>query len=136
MGRRARGRAGVSAGLVIFAAGQRAPSVWHRHRRARERIYSYTLSFPDGTLLDEAKRQVLQEFPPDARFGVEDADEPRCLLADVRSPAVEAVMDGDRPLVGFFSEETADTEDFDPRDVDYAIFTLAAPDESVDLGMC
>jgi hypothetical protein len=102
---------------------------------AGERIYSYTISFTPGTDLKQAKREVLREFPPGASFGVEDADEPRCLLMDIRSRQVEAVMDGYRPMVGFFTDSGSD-EALDRDHVDSAIFILASPDETTDLGMC
>lgn len=102
---------------------------------AGERIYSYTLSFPEGTNLDEAKRQVLQEFPAGAKFGIVDEDEPRCLIFDVRSPEVEAVMDGFRPAVAFFTKEQR-SPTLLRSNVDFAIFTLASADETTDLGMC
>ncbi|MBW3613521.1 MAG: NAD(P)/FAD-dependent oxidoreductase, partial [Chloroflexi bacterium] len=78
-----------------------------------------------GLTLEQAKQQVLQEFPPGATFGVEDADEPRCLLMDIRSPLVEAVMDGYRPMVGFLTDSGSD-EALDRSRVDSAIFTLAS----------
>lgn len=78
---------------------------------------------------------MLQEFPPDARFGVEDADEPGCLLMGIRSPQVEVVMDGYRPVVGFFTD-SGTSETLDRRHVDPAIFTLASPEKTTDLGMC
>lgn len=102
---------------------------------AGERIYSYSLHFAAGTDLEAAKAEVLAEFPPGAVFGVEDADETRCLLVDVRTAEVEAVMEGYRPMVGFFTAPDV-SEALDRNRVDYAIFTLAAADETTDLGMC
>jgi hypothetical protein len=96
---------------------------------------SYTLNFASGTSLEEAKLEVLREFPVRAKFGVVDKDEARCVLMDIRSRTVEAEMDGYRPMVGFFSLPDADTA-FDPSDVREAIFTVASKDETRDLGQC
>jgi hypothetical protein len=100
-----------------------------------EQILSYTLNFASGTSLEQAKLEVLREFPPGAKFGVTDADEARCVLMDIKSRAVEATMDGYRPMVGFFSLPDADTA-FSASDVREAIFTVAASDETRDLGQC
>ncbi|KGN39585.1 hypothetical protein [Knoellia subterranea] len=64
-----------------------------------------------------------------------DADEPRCLLMDIRSGAVEATLDKARPMVGFFSLPEAESR-FTAGDVREAIFTLAFEGESADLGTC
>lgn len=100
-----------------------------------ERILSYTLSFPEGTPLELAKAQVLAEFPSGAYFDIVDDEESRCLLMDIRSEEVEAVLDSARPMVGLFSWPDLDTP-FMENDVRSAIFTLAFPDETSDLGMC
>ena len=71
-----------------------------------EQILSYTLNFASGTSLEQAKLEVLREFPPGAKFGVTDADEARCVLMDIKSRAVEAAMDGYRPMVGFSVSRT------------------------------
>jgi hypothetical protein len=54
---------------------------------------------------------------------------------DVRSPEVEAVKEGHRPTVGFFTE-SGSSEPLDRNRVNSAISTLASPDETTDLGMC
>ena len=100
-----------------------------------ERILSYTLNFAKGTTLEQAKLEVLREFPVGAKFGVIDKDEARCVLMDIVSRSVEAEMEGYHPMVGFFSLPEADTA-FDPRDVREAIFTVASSDETRDLGQC
>lgn len=103
--------------------------------RPGERIFSYTLSFAAGTPLEVVKAEVLRELPSGARFDITDDDEPRCLLMDIRSEEVEAVLDNARPMVGFFSLPDMDTP-FTEEDVRSAIFPLAFPDETSDLGMC
>lgn len=100
-----------------------------------ERILSYEIYFEDGTPLALAKRIVLQEFPPGAKFGVEDADEAQCLIMDVRSKPVEAVMDGYRPIVGFFTSPDV-SENLVSSNVHSASMLIAGPDETTDLGSC
>jgi hypothetical protein len=97
-----------------------------------ERILSYEIYFEDGTSLETAKRIVLQEFPAEAKFGVEDNDEVHCLIVDVRSASVERVMEGYRPIVGFFSR----SEILDRSQVHNASMLIAGPEEKTDLGMC
>lgn len=100
-----------------------------------EQILSYGINFPEGTSLDLAKRIVLQEFPVGAIYGVLDRDEEHCLIAEVRSPQVASLMEGYRPIVGFFTDspygETLNTDH-----VDYASMLVASPEETTDLGMC
>ena len=55
--------------------------------------------FPAGTDLTMAKAIALKEFPNRCQVRVEDNDEPHCLLVDVRSPKVEAVIERSRPTV-------------------------------------
>ena len=100
-----------------------------------ERILSYEIYFEEGTSLETAKRIVLQEFPPGAKFDVEDDEEARCLILDIRSEPVEAVMDGYRPIVGFFTSPNF-SEELVPSHVDNASMLIAAPEETTDLGMC
>ena len=100
-----------------------------------ERITSYEVYFPAGTNMAEAKAIALKEAPTGAKFGVEDKGEPHCLLAEVQSPKVEAVMERSRPMVAFYT--SPDVSDFlVPSHVDYAIMTLAFADETTDLGSC
>lgn len=100
-----------------------------------ERILSYEIYFEDGTSLETAKRMVLQEFPAGAKFGVEDKDEAHCLIVDIISAPVERVMDGYRPIVGFFSKSEV-SEVLDKSQVHNASMLIAGPDEKTDLGMC
>lgn len=100
-----------------------------------ENAFIRTLSFEPGTSLAEAKAAFLREFPRGAAFNLTDDNEPRCLLMDIRSPAVQATLDKARPMVGFFSIPDADSP-FTPSDVRDAIFTLAFEDETTDIGMC
>lgn len=100
-----------------------------------ERILSYEIYFEDGTPLEMAKRIVLQEFPVGAKFGVEDDDEPHCLILEIRSAPVERFMDGYRPIVGFFSRSEV-SEELDTSRVHNASMIVAGPDEKTDLGMC
>lgn len=100
-----------------------------------ERILSYSVNFPAGTDLALAKATVLREYPPGAKFGVQDTDEPECLIVEVRSPQVEAILDGSRPRITFFtSSEVSDT--FVPNHVDDASMLLASADQTTDLGSC
>ena len=62
-----------------------------------------TVNFPEGTNLALAKATAFSEFPPGATLGVQDTDEPECLIIKVRSSQVEAILDGSRPRVTFFT---------------------------------
>ena len=100
-----------------------------------ERLLSYEIYFEDGTSLEAAKRIVLQEFPPGAKFGVEDDEETRCLILEIRSKPVEAVMDGYRPIVRFFTKPEVG-ENLQTSHVHNASMLVAGPDETTDLGIC
>ncbi|WP_270886033.1 hypothetical protein [Pedococcus sp. 5OH_020] len=101
----------------------------------KERIVIYTVSFEEGTNLAEAKREILMEFPAGARFGLEDADEPGCLIVEVRSKQVEAVMKGYRPIVAFFTGSQYGDQ-LRKNHVDDASLLVASKDEATDLGDC
>jgi len=99
-----------------------------------ERILIYSINFPAGTSLALAKATTLSEFPPGARFGVQDTDEPECLIIEVRSSQVEAILDGSRPRVTFFTDaEISDI--FVPSHVGDALMSFTSADRT-DLGGC
>jgi hypothetical protein len=100
-----------------------------------ERILLYGLKFQAGTNLALAKAIVLMEFPPGARFGVQDTDEPGCVIIEVRSPQVEAILDGSRPTVAFFTSAEV-SEMFVPSHVDDATMLLSSGAHTTDLGSC
>ena len=100
-----------------------------------ERILIYTVNFANGTTLNEAKREVLQEFPPGARFGRQDAQEAGCLILEVRSNPVEKVLEGYRPIVAFFTDSELGDQ-LRKDHVDDASLLIASADEGNDLGSC
>lgn len=91
--------------------------------------------FANGTTLNEAKREVLQEFPRGARFGRQDAQEAGCLILEVRSPPVEKVLEGYRPIVAFFTDSELGDQ-LRKDHVDDASLLIASADEGNDLGSC
>jgi len=100
-----------------------------------KRITSYEVYFSAGTDLTGAKAIALKEFPTGSKFGVEDKDEPHCLLVDVHSPKVEALMERSRPMVAFYTSREV-SNILVPSHVDYAIMTVAFDEETTDLGSC
>ncbi len=54
------------------------------------------------------------------------------MLVEIRSPKVEGVLDGYRPMAGFFTTG----RDLQRNEVTHAVLTVAGPDETTDLGFC
>ena len=100
-----------------------------------DRITGYIIYMPKPTRMSNAKKVVLQEFPPGATFGRIDRDEPSCVTMEIISPAVQAALGMEYVPTVTFAGETLEVP-LNESDIRSATMGVSKAGSESDLGSC
>lgn len=95
---------------------------------AKSRVQGYTINFPRGTNIEQAKLQVMSELPSDASVSTEKTEQ-SCHVMVIQSPTLQHVLDGQVVVVGlYFGSDSADNT---PGNIEHALFIDMAPGNEI-----